>query len=189
MYVSYRQFPMPSTYLAIATSHDTLQLGPVARLRLANIDAEQPVYEVQTLGKVISNQVIELSYVAAMVSVLGVIALVLATAGVYAVMSYSVMERVHEIGIRMALGAQRSDVLYLILKRGFLLLVIGLGLGLPFSFGVARLLSSLLFGVNAGDAAVFTGIVFTMCSAGLLACYIPSRRSLKIDPIVALRNE
>jgi putative ABC transport system permease protein len=189
MYVSYRQFPMPSTYLAIRTSHDALQLAPVARLRLANIDAEQPVYEAQTLGKVISNQVIELSYVAAMVSVLGVIALVLATAGVYAVMSYSVMERVHEIGIRMALGAQRSHVLYLILKRGFLLFLAGLGIGLLFSFGIARLLSSLLFGVNATDASVFTGIVSTMCIVGFLACYIPSRHSLKIDPIVALRSE
>jgi putative ABC transport system permease protein len=189
MYVSYRQFPMPSTYLAIGTSRDALQLAPVARLRLANIDAEQPVYEVQTLGKVISNQMIELSYVAAMVSVLGVIALVLATAGVYAVMSYSVMERMHEIGIRMALGAQRHDVFYLILKRGLFLLVIGLGIGLPSSFGIARLLSSLLFGVNAGDTTVFTGIVLTMCIVGFLACYIPSRRSLKVDPTVALRSE
>jgi putative ABC transport system permease protein len=189
MYVSYRQFPMSSTYLAIGTLRDALQLAPVARLRLANIDAEQPVYEVQTLGKVVSNQVIELSYVAAMVSVLGVIALVLATAGVYAIMSYSVTERVHEIGIRMALGAQRSDVLYLILKRGFLLLLIGLGIGVPFSFGIARLLSCLLFGVNAADMSVFTGIVLAMCIVGFLACYIPSRRSLKIDPIVALRSE
>ena len=122
--------------------------------------------EVQTLGKVISNQVIELSYVAAMVSVLGIIALVLATAGVYAVMSYSVMERIHEIGIRMAFGAQRRDVLYLILKRGLFLLVIGMGIGLPSSFGIARLLSSLLFGVNAGDTTVFTAVVLAMCIVG-----------------------
>ncbi|HMG86778.1 MAG TPA: FtsX-like permease family protein [Terracidiphilus sp.] len=189
MYVSYQQFPMQSTYLAIGTLRDVLQLAPVVRRRLANLDAEQPVYEVQTLGKVISNQVIELSYVAAMMSVLGVIALVLATAGVYATMSYSVIESVHEIGIRVALGAQRSDVLYLLLRRGVLLLLVGLGIGVPFSFGIARLLSSLLFEVNAADTSVFFGIVLTMCLVGFLACYIPSRRSLKIDPIVALRSE
>jgi putative ABC transport system permease protein len=104
-------------------------------------------------------------------------------------MSYSVMERVHEIGIRLALGAQRRDVFYLILKRGFVLLLIGLGIGVPLSLGIARLLSSLLFGVNAADTSVFTGIVLAMCIVGFLACYIPSRRSLKIDPISALRSE
>jgi putative ABC transport system permease protein len=124
-----------------------------------------------------------------MVSVLGAIALILTSAGVYAVMSYLVMERVHEIGIRVALGAQRSDVLLLILKHGLFLLVTGLAIGLPVSFGLARLLSSLLFGVNATDASVFGGIVLTMCIVGALACYIPSRRSLKVDPILALRSE
>jgi putative ABC transport system permease protein len=189
IYLSYRQAPMASTYFAVRTTYDPLQLSSTARLRLAAIDPEQPAYEVQTLAKVISNQVIELSYVSAMLIVLGGIALLLASVGVYAVMSYSVKERLHEIGIRMALGAQRGDILRLLLKHGFLLLFMGLGIGLPLALVTARLLSSLLFGVSATDPAIFVSIVIAMCCVGAMSCYFPSRRSMKVDPVVALRDE
>jgi putative ABC transport system permease protein len=189
IYLSYRQAPTPSTYLAIRTTYDPIQLSSAVRSRLAGVDPEQPAYELQTLARVILNQVIELSYVAAMLIVLGAIALVLASVGVYAVMSYSVKERLHEIGIRMALGAQKGDIMYLLLRHGFLLLFIGLGIGLPLSLVIARLLSSLLFGVKATDPAVFVAIALTMCCVGIIACYLPSRRSMNVDPVIALREE
>jgi putative ABC transport system permease protein len=121
--------------------------------------------------------------------VMGVMALVLASIGVYGVMAYAVTERTHEIGVRLALGAQPRDVLRLVLGKGVLLTSIGLLIGLPVAIGLAQLLANLLYGVTSSDLATFIGVTAVMSAVSLLACYFPSRSAMQVDPIVALRHE
>jgi ABC-type antimicrobial peptide transport system permease subunit len=117
------------------------------------------------------------------------IAIALASIGLYGVMSYLVSQRTREMGIRMALGAQRRDVLQLVIRRGMLLTMVGLGLGLAGSFGLTRLISSLLFGVSATDIGTFGAVSSLLFVIALLACWLPARRASRVDPIVALRAE
>ena len=118
-----------------------------------------------------------------------VIALALGVVGIYGVMSYAVNQQTHEIGIRMALGAQVRDVLRLVLQQGIVLVVAGIGLGLLGAFSLSRLLTSLLFVVSPTDVLTFTGVALLLMVVALLACYLPSRRATKIDPMIALRYE
>jgi len=120
---------------------------------------------------------------------MGVIALLLASIGVYGVMAYAVTERTHEIGVRLALGARPRDVLQLVLRRGLILTLVGLLIGLPIAFGVAQLLASIIYGVSAADLVTFGGIGALMCVITFLACYIPARRAMQVDPMIALRYE
>jgi ABC-type antimicrobial peptide transport system permease subunit len=117
------------------------------------------------------------------------IAIALASIGLYGVMSYSVSQRTREMGIRMALGAQRRDVLQLVIRRGMLLTMVGVGLGLAGSFGLTRLISSLLFGVSATDIGTFGAVSSLLFVIALLACWLPARRASRVDPIIALRTE
>lgn len=126
---------------------------------------------------------------AALLGIFGVLALVLASVGVYAVVAYSVVQRTNEIGIRMALGAQRRRVLWLLLGQSMKLALIGIGLGLLLAFVVTRFASSLLYGVSASDPVVFGGTALLLVLVALLASYLPARRATRIDPITALRYD
>ena len=124
-----------------------------------------------------------------MLTVMGVMALVLAAVGVYGVMAYSVTARTQEIGVRMAMGAQPRDVLRLIMSRGILITSVGLLVGLPLAWGLAQLMASLIYGVSAGDVTTFALITFLMAGITLVACYVPTRKAMSVDPIIALRYE
>jgi putative ABC transport system permease protein len=153
------------------------------------VDPDQPLAEIKTLDRVMTDSVLGLSYVAVMMTVLGAIALALSAIGVSGLMAYAVTERTHEIGVRMALGAQRDSVLRMLVGRGMLLAGIGLGIGLTGSIFIARLLSSLIFGVSATDWGTFGGVLAAMAAVSLAASYIPALRAAKLDPTVALRHE
>ena len=126
---------------------------------------------------------------AGMASTFGVLALVLATMGLYSVMMYSVSQRTREIGIRMALGAQVRDVLKLVVQQGIQMALIGIALGLAIALALTRVLANLLLGVGTTDAVTFVGVVALLIAVALLACYLPARRAARVDPLVALRDE
>jgi putative ABC transport system permease protein len=189
VYQPYRQSWWPSAYLAVRTNGDPLQLVPAVRSRIAAIDPELPVFEIKTLDRVISQSVLGLSYVAVIMTVVGAIALVLACVGVYGVMAYTVSERTREIGIRMALGAERVDVLRMVMGRGMVVTAAGLVIGFAIAFMLAHILSSLIFGVSATDWQIFFGISLALAAAALTASYVPARRATRVDPVIALRYE
>ena len=189
LYRSYRQAAEGWTTLAVRTHGDSMRVVTAVRSQVAKVDPDQPLAEIKTLDRVMTDAVLGLSYVAVTMTVLGVIALALSAIGVSGLMAYAVTERTHEIGVRMALGAQRDSVLRMLVGRGMLLAGIGLGIGLAGSIFIARLLSSLIFGVSATDWGTFGGVLAAMAAVSLAASYIPARRAAKLDPTVALRHE
>ena len=153
------------------------------------IDKDLPVTEVTTLTEILAREVSPKRFNAGLLSLFAGIALALAAIGVYGVTSYTVAQRTHEVGIRMAVGAQKSDVLKLFMSEGLKLVLAGIAIGLAGAFALTRLLASLLFGVSATDAPTFALVGSTLLLVALLACYIPARRATKVDPLVALRYE
>lgn len=189
VYQPYRQSPLYYTYIAIRAQGDPLALAAPARRVIGGLDIERPLWEIKTLDRVIAENLIGLSYVAVMMAVLGAIAIVISAAGIYGLMAYTVSERTREIGIRLALGAARQDVLRLVGQRGLFLTLSGVGLGLLVSISLARLLSSLIFGVAANDLVTFSATGILLGLVALLACYIPARRAMSVDPMIALRED
>ena len=153
------------------------------------VDPDQAIANVRTMDQMVAASVAAHQFDTFLLAVFASLALVLASIGTYGVISYGVSERVHEIGVRKALGAQRSDVFRLVIGQGMRFAVLGVGIGLIAAFGLMRLLASLLFGVTATDPATFAGVALLLTMAALAACYIPARRATKIDPMVALRHE
>jgi putative ABC transport system permease protein len=177
------------TTLVLRTEAEPRSLIPVVRRAIAELDQQQPVAQVLTLEEVISNSVSPQRFNLVLLGVLAAVALFLAAAGIYGVMTYSVSQRTHEIGIRMALGARRADVLKLVVREGMWLVSTGLVAGLLGALALTRVLSSLLFGISATDPVVFVGIALCLTAVSRVACYLPARRALKVDPMVALRHE
>jgi len=189
IYSSYRQAPQPYSAVAVRTSGTPESVIATVRQRVAALDPELPLYQVKPYEQVIHESILGLKYVAVTLTVLGIIALVLAAVGLYGVMSYLVMLRRHEIGIRMALGAQRRAVLGMTLRWGASLMVVGAGTGLLMAGGLARALAGLIYGVKAGDIQTFLVATLTLVLAAALATYIPALRASRVDPMVALRYE
>jgi putative ABC transport system permease protein len=189
IYRSFRQAPPYYTTVVLRTAGDPMKFISAARAEIAAVDPNLPLYNIKPMDKVITESIVGIAYVATMMAVLGAIALVLASVGVFGVMSYSVSERAHEIGIRMSMGAQTGDILQLVLGSGMLLTGLGLAIGLPIAFVLARGMASLLFGVEAGDPFSFVGLPLILAAVAAVACYLPARRAAGLDPLRALRHE
>jgi putative ABC transport system permease protein len=189
IYRSYRQSPPYYSSLVLRTGNHPLSLVPAVRSQVAAVNPDLALFNINPLDKVISDSVVGIAYVAVMMGILGIIALVLASVGVYGVMSYAVSERTNEIGIRMAMGATANDIQRMVLGKGALLTLIGMGIGLPVAFALANALSSLLFGVKAADPVAFIVLPLVLAAVATLASYLPARRAVHVDPITALRYE
>jgi putative ABC transport system permease protein len=175
--------------LVVRTAVDPLSLAAAARNEVWSIDKDQPVSNIATMEQILSNSVARQRFNMLLLAIFAAVALVLAAVGIYGVISYSVTQRTHEIGIRMALGATSSDVLRLVVGQGFKLVSIGVGIGLACAFILTRLMESLLFGVSATDPMTFAAISAVLVAVAMLASYIPARKATRVDPMVALRYE
>jgi len=144
---------------------------------------------VQLMTKMIGQQFARPKFNMMLLGVFATVAMVLAAIGIYGVIAYSVTQRTREIGIRMALGAQRTQMLGMVLRQSLTVVVIGIAVGLLAAFGATRLLASLLYGVGANDVVTYASVVFLLGAAAFLASYIPARRAMKVDPMIALRYE
>ena len=178
-----------SMTLVVRTKGEPTSVAAAARNVIHQIDPEQPVGEVNTMQGLMARSVARSRFNTILLAVFSAVAMVMAVVGIYGVMSYSVQQRTHELGVRLALGAQHVDVLKLILKQGLLLGVIGVVAGLLGSFGLTRLMTSLLFEVAPTDLRTFALVAGGLFLIVLFACYIPARRATKVNPLVALRYE
>jgi predicted permease len=187
-YLSYRQLPR-NMALVLRTSVEPSSLASALRNAISEIDPAVPIYELQTMNERVSNSVAARRFNLFLLGGFAALALSLAGVGVYGVISYLVTQRTHEIGIRLALGAQSGDVVRLFIKQGMALVLLGVGSGLLGAFALTRVMNSLLFNVSASDPLTFAGVALTLSLIALLACYVPARRAAKVDSLIALRAE
>jgi putative ABC transport system permease protein len=189
IYLPYQQTQRRRMTFLLKTSTDPMSLVAAARSQILAVDRDQPVEDIKTLARLFGDEASPFRFAAVLVLAFGTIALILSAVGVYGVMSYSVAQRTHEIGIRMALGAQQTDVLRLIVGQGIKTTALGLAIGLPLAWGLNRLMANVLFGVVLLEYSILVGLVSLLAVVAFLASYFPARRATRVDPIVALRSE
>ena len=189
-YVPYAQvennFPVN---LVIRASVEPTSLSAAVRAAIHHVDPDQPVSDVMTMNTTLSGVLVTERFGSILMGSLAISGLLIAVIGLYGVMAYAVRQRTGEIGLRVALGAQRKDVLALIMGNGIKLTLLGLAIGLVAAWGATRVLASLLFEVQATDPATFLSISLLLLSIALVACFLPARRALSVDPVIALRAE
>jgi len=183
------QSPDQAMSLVVRTALPPSSILPAIKGAIWPVDKDQPIFNVRSMDEIISGITSAHRVAFLTLDVFALLALVLAAIGIYGVTSYAVMQRIREMGVRMALGAQQGDILRLVVLQGMRPAITGLLLGLFASLGLTRLMASLLFGVSATDAFTFAGVVLLLFAVALVACYIPARRAAKVDPMVALRYE
>jgi len=189
MFIPLSQFVLNGMTLFVRTTAEPLSLVKTVRSEVLALDKNQPIYRVQTLSQRVQETVADARALMFLLGGFALLALLLATIGVYGIVSYSVGQRTHEIGIRMALGARTVDVMKLIMANGLVLTIAGIALGTVGSVALTRFLKSLLFGVTPTDKLTFVVVGFLLLVVALLACLVPARRAAKVDPLVALKYE
>jgi putative ABC transport system permease protein len=188
-YVPYLQSPQLSMLLLLRTTGDPMQVANSARAEIHGVDRNQPVYDLKSMEESISEQTSGVRSAAITMSTYAAIALLLAVTGIYAVIAYSVVQRTHEIGLRLALGADHGDIVRMVVGQAFRLAAIGLAIGVPVAFTLTRIMASALYGVVSVDALTFVAFTLALAAAALFAGYIPARRATRVDPVVALHHE
>jgi putative ABC transport system permease protein len=189
MYLPANQVPARGMTLVLKTAGDPMSIVPPLRTEIWSKDKNLAIAQVTTMNELMASSISQQRFILLLLGCFAALALVLAAIGTYGVMSYAVTQRTHEIGIRLALGARNLNVLWLVIKSGMTLAVIGAGIGLVGAFGLTRLMSSLLFSVTPTDSTTFIGVSLGLFVVALFACYLPARRATKVDPLIAIRYE
>lgn len=194
LYVPYRQplfaqWTVRPMYVVVRTDGDPIDLVSTVRREVVRVDPDQPISDVRTMAERIDRSLIGRRFNATLLALFAALALTLAAVGIYGLVAYAVTERTHEIGVRIALGATRTDVVAMVLRQGMVLAAIGAAIGVAASLGVVRLLAGLLFYVSPADPATFAAIPLLLLLVALAACIIPARRATRVDPMSALRAE
>jgi len=188
VYRPYGNNPLGGPMIAIRTSSDPAGMAAVIRSEIRSIESSMPL-TIHTISTVIDMSVAQRRFSMMLLGVFAALAMILAIVGIYGVMSYTVSQRTHEIGLRMALGAETSQVLKMVVGEGLTLTAIGVAIGLVAAVGVTRSMSGLLFGVTNTDFPTYLGVSAVLVAVALVACYVPARRAAKVDPLIALRYE
>ncbi len=189
MYAVHTQAPRRSLALVVRTSGDPMSLVSAIRSRIADMDRDLPLSNMRTMDQILSESILRPRFNMLLITIFAVVAMVLASVGIYGVISYSVSQRTHEIGVRIALGAQPRDIFKMVVGQGLKLAVTGVGAGLVAAFALTRVMVSLLYGVEATDPVTFAAIAAALTSIVIMASYIPARRATKVDPMISLRYE
>jgi predicted permease len=179
---------LPSSW-AIRTTGDPALLTRVVQQEVLRVDPDLPVARVMTMERILRRSIARQNFNMVLLGIFAGVALLLAAVGIYGVMSYTVQQRTNEMGIRIALGAEKRDLLRLVVGHGLKLAAVGVALGLAAAFGLTRLMASVLYGVKATDGSTFVLVAVGLTAIAALACYVPARRAARVDPIVALRYE
>jgi len=189
VYYPFRQNTTNNQYVVIRTAMNPQSLELAVRAVVADLDKDLPIVNLRTMDELMTEAVAPPRFRTILVSMFAVVGLLLAAIGIYGVMAYAVTERTHELGVRIALGADRGDVLRIVLGEAAWLAACGVGLGVVGALGATRLIQTLLFGVTPTDALTFAAIAVLLTATALVASYIPARRATRVDPMVALRYE
>lgn len=175
--------------VVLRTTQDPASVTADVRQAIHSVDPDLPIANVRTLANIVSNSMTEPLFSALLLAAFGGLALLLATIGMYGVISYSVAQRTQEIGIRMVLGARPHSVFRMVLSQGTRLAALGIAIGIVAALAVTRVMNSFLYGVGATDPLTFAVVALLLLAVALLACYIPARRAMRVHPMVALRHE
>jgi putative ABC transport system permease protein len=189
IYIPFAQSPRSTLSLVVRTAGDPRALAPLVRQRVRELDPDLPLARLGPMPELLARAAARPRFNLLLLAVFAGSALLLAALGIYGVTSYAVAQRTHEIGVRMALGARRGDVLALVVGQGMGLSLAGVGLGLAVALALSRLVAGLLFGVAATDPATYAALALLLAGVALVACWLPARRAAALDPVVALQEE